>query len=58
MPGVGGYAKLVQLMGRHDEYGNPRRFSLLGFENLLDFQAELTRLEVDLKRIIEKDQAS
>lgn len=46
-----GYAKIAQLMGRHDEFAMLRRFGALNMQNLLYMQAELTYLEEDLKNL-------
>jgi hypothetical protein len=52
-----GYAKIAHLMGRHTELGIFRRFGALNFQNLLYLQAKLTRLENDLKQLVQRDQA-
>jgi hypothetical protein len=43
-----GYAKISQLMSRHDEFAMLRRFRSLNIQNLLYMQAELTYLEEEL----------
>lgn len=57
-PEIGGYERLAGYMGIHPELGIFRRFSTLGFENLLYFQAELAQLEVSLRTIQEQDRKS
>lgn len=50
-----GYAKISDLMSRHDEFAIFRRFSNLNFLNVLYLQAELSHLEEDLRAIVEAD---
>ena len=52
-----GYARIAQLMARHDEFAMFRRFRVLNMQNLLHMQAELTFLEEQLKAIAYRDAA-
>ncbi|KAI0381477.1 hypothetical protein F5Y04DRAFT_281007 [Hypomontagnella monticulosa] len=58
LPEPGGYERLAGYMSRHPELGIFRRFGALGHENLLYYQAELSRLEVRLRFVQARDRAS
>ncbi|KUJ12860.1 uncharacterized protein LY89DRAFT_755993 [Mollisia scopiformis] len=53
-----GYAKLGWLMGTFPDASIMRRFSILGAQNLLYLQAELTSLEADLRKYAAEDDDS
>ncbi|KAN0119645.1 hypothetical protein V8E51_001853 [Hyaloscypha variabilis] len=50
-----GHAKVATLMSHHSELAIFRRFSKLNFQNLLYLQAELTHLEANLKKLVDRD---
>ncbi|KAF2268994.1 hypothetical protein CC78DRAFT_606858 [Lojkania enalia] len=53
-----GYSNLASLMGAYPETAVFRRFGTLNAQNLLYYQAELTHLELRLKRIAKADAES
>lgn len=53
-----GYTKLASLMGAYPEVAILRRFGALNAQNLLYLQAELTSLELKLKRCVKADAES
>jgi hypothetical protein len=52
---MSGYSRLASMMGAHPELAALRRFGSLNAQNLLSFQAELTYLELKLKRCAKAD---
>src|SRR4051812_3045401 len=54
----GGYERLAQGMRASDSMAIFRRFATLSIENLLYLQADLVRLERDLRRSQEEDRTS
>jgi len=50
-----GHAKVATLLSHHSELAIFRRFSKLNFQNLLYLQAELTHLEANLKKLVDRD---
>jgi hypothetical protein len=50
-----GYAKLAALMGDHPEVAIFRRFGAVNAQNLLYLQAELTHLELKLRKYAKED---
>lgn len=55
---TGGYTTLASMMGTHPEIAVFRRFGSLNAQNILYLQAELTSLELKLKRAVEANRAS
>lgn len=55
---MGGYTTLASMMGAHPEVAVFRRFGSLNAQNILYLQAELTSLELKLKKIVETNFAS
>ena len=52
-----GYAKVAQLMSRHEDFAILRRFRALNMQNLLYMQAEITFLEEELATLVNRDAA-
>lgn len=50
-----GYCELSSMMGAHPEVAVFRRFESLSARNILHMQAELTSLELNLKRCVKTD---
>jgi hypothetical protein len=50
-----GYAKLATIMGAHPEVAVFKRFGTLNTQNILYLQAELTDLELRLKKYAKQD---
>jgi len=50
-----GYAKIADLMSRHDELAVFRRFGAFNMQNLLYLQAEIMHIEVELNELAEND---
>ena len=52
---MNGYSELASIMGKYSEMGILRRFGTLNAQNLLYLQAELTELEIGLKKAAQDD---
>ena len=50
-----GYAKLAHLMAKHEEFAIFRRFKALNYQALLYSQAEITHLEDELSKLVNKE---
>lgn len=50
-----GYAKVAHLMSKYEEFAILKRFKALNYQNLLYRQAEITYLQEDLERLVDRD---
>lgn len=54
---MNGYAKVAHLMAKYEEFAILKRFKALNYQSLLYRQAEITHLQEDLEKLVERDAA-